>query len=88
MSIVVISGPAISITVLAQWTVPPIALPAGGTFDLKTTLPANMPTGGVFAIASGTLPVGVTLALAGILTVAAGTAGASSPGITFSYTLP
>lgn len=87
MSIVVISGPAISIAILAQWTVPSISMADGGTFDLKPTLPPGTPAGGKFAVLTGTLPGALTLNVdTGILADPVGGIGASASGITFSYT--
>ncbi len=77
------------------WNVPTILFVAGngGTFDLRTTLPAGIATGGAFdveatagGVALPALPAGVTLDASGVLTNAA-TVAASVMGIVFGYTV-
>jgi len=85
MTVLVVSGPAISVTVLASWSPGAIVFSAGGSFDLKPTLPANTPTTGVFSVAGGTLPPGVTLSTNGVLSCPASTPSESASGITFNY---
>lgn len=58
------------------------ALLPGATFDLATTLPAELTRGGTFGVHSGSLPAGVALTAAGILQ--AGDADGSST-VVFRY---
>jgi len=77
------------------WNVPTIFFIAGngGTFDLKTTLPAGIASTGTFdvetaagGVALPALPPGVSLAANGVLTNSATTAESVS-GIVFGYTV-
>ncbi len=73
---------------VAAWrpNLPVLLANSGASFDLKTTLPAGAPGGGIFGIDPGgaALPAGMSLSRAGILTV--GTAAvASVTGTIFTY---
>jgi hypothetical protein len=75
----------------AAWMpfVPVLIVGSGATFDLKSTLPAEVQRGGVFGIdAQGSrLPTGMNLTTAGILSV--GSAALSSvAGVIFTYDAP
>lgn len=77
----------VTVTGLAKWSPPAIQIVGGtNTFDLKATLPSLTPAGGVFALNSGTLPPGVALSAAGVLSAPGTVTSASASGIDFSYT--
>ncbi len=74
----------------ATWTVgPALALTAGteSNIDLNDTLPADVRRGGIFSVdASGAaLPLGVTLATSGLLSVAAMATAGIANGVVFAY---
>ena len=72
----------------AVWNVPPIDLGQGAasTFDLASTLPPAIARGGVFAVdpSGSTLPAGVFLSSAGVLS-ASSQMTESVSGVIFSY---
>ena len=74
----------------AVWNVPPIDLGQGATstFDLASTLPPQIARGGVFAVdpSGSTLPAGVFLSSAGVLS-ASSQMTESVSGVIFSYAL-
>jgi hypothetical protein len=71
------------------WSVPPIGLGQGAasTYDLASTLPDEIARGGVFAVdpSGSSLPTGVTLNAAGILSAVPQVTETIS-GVIFSYT--
>lgn len=74
------------------WEVVPtrsLALQPGTAFNLATTLPANVPAGGVFEVdSSGSpLPAGITLSPNGLLFVGSAATGGTA-GVVFRYTPP
>ena len=70
----------------ASWSVPNVTFTPGGSFNLRATLPADIPRGGTFAVAAGALPAGVSLSKEGLLTVSRDAPASSLSGVTFSYT--
>jgi hypothetical protein len=71
-----------------SWPIPAIPLQAGtGKFDLSTTLPVGIPSGGVYGTQSP-LPAGLHLTTAGVLNADAGTPAGTISGVVFTYTLP
>lgn len=75
----------------SAWVVnpPSFAVGSNATFNLANTLPAGVARGGAFGVSSAgaTLPVGMTLTLAGILSVGSATIG-SVAGVVFTYAIP
>jgi hypothetical protein len=74
------------------WEVAPtgaLALPPGTSFNLATTLPSGVASGGVFEVdpSGSPLPPGVTLSPSGLLFVS-GTATGGTAGVIFRYTPP
>jgi hypothetical protein len=73
------------------WSPPPLLFLAGstGTFDLATTLPAEIRRGGSFSLAPGSskLPPHVTLSAKGILAATAPVLG-TTLNIIFAYAEP
>lgn len=70
-----------------QWSTPAeISLAPGQAFDLRTTLPIELPAGGTFGVGSGGLPQGVSLSAAGLLSAASAAPAASVRDVVFSYT--
>ena len=57
-----------------------------GTFDLSTTLPANVARDGIFGVdpAGASLPAGMTLSPAGVLSVGTATVSIAT-GVVFTY---
>ena len=73
------------------WTISPseLSMVSGDTVDLSKTLPDSLAKGGVYAVASGTLPAGVTLdPTTGALHAEGSAAAAKVEGLVFSYTEP
>jgi hypothetical protein len=83
----IISDPT-TIVNFPSWPIPTIPLQAGvSKFDLSTTLPAGVPSGGVYGT-QGPLPAGLHLTTTGLLSADAGTPAGAIAGVVFTYTLP
>ena len=85
MAKITIDTSPVSVAVLAQWVLPSLSIPAGGSVDLSMTLPTGTPVGGTFALSVGTLPTGITLTPSGILAVATNTVAGATTGLVFAY---
>jgi hypothetical protein len=88
----VLAGCGGSEPVADNWDVSPtgsLTLSPGATFNLASTLPSDVPAGGVFDVdpAGAPLPSGITLLPSGLLNVAASARG-SAAGVVFRYTPP
>jgi hypothetical protein len=75
----------------SAWVVDPpsFAVGSGSTFNLATTLPADVARGGLFDVSTSgaRLPTGMTLTPAGILSVGTAAVG-SVAGVIFTYSSP
>jgi hypothetical protein len=76
----------------ATWDVVPsrsLTLPPGATFNLATTLPADVKSGGVFEVdpSGAPLPAGFSLTPGGLLFVSSSATGGTA-GVVFRYTPP
>lgn len=75
-----------SVTVIPQWTIPPITLVAGSKIALSPTIPAGIQPGGAFGLAAGSvLPTGVSLSPDGVLSADADAPAGSVGNLVFTY---
>lgn len=75
-----------------KWDVAPsgaLSLSRGATFNLATTLPSNVRSGGIFQVdpSGAQLPAGFTLSPSGLLHVSSSATGGTA-GVVFRYTPP